>query len=158
MLGLRWLPSPSSGWVDLESGTLHRAGAAERETNKRKPPARIHSKLLPHLRRWHRQDTKHGITYVVHYLGAPIRKLRRAWASVGGSNDGPHICRHTAAIWLMQGRVDISEAAGYLGMTPETLWSNYGHHHPDFQRAASTATGKRRRAEPPVDQSITKKP
>lgn len=38
----------------------------------------------------------------------------------GGGNDGPHICRHTAATWLMQGRVDIYEAAGYLGMTPET--------------------------------------
>ena len=145
MLGLRWLPSPTSGWVDLESGTLHRAGTAERETNKRKPPVRIHAKLLPHLRRWHRHDTKHGITYVVHYLGAPIRKLRRAWASVGGGNDGPHICRHTAATWLMQGRVDIYEAAGYLGMTPETLWSTYGHHHPDFQRSAATSTGKRKR-------------
>ena len=92
-----------------------------------------------------RHDTKHAITYVVHYLGAPIRKLRRAWASVGGGNDGPHICRHTAATWLMQGRVDIYEAAGYLGMTPETLWSTYGHHHPDFQKSAATATGKRQR-------------
>ena len=65
---------------------------------------------------------------------------------LGQLNDGPHICRHTAATWLMQGRVeDIYEAAGYLGTTPETLWSTYGHHHPDYQRAAATAIGKRQR-------------
>jgi len=143
ILGLRWLPSPLSGWIDLTSGTLHRSGTAERETNKRKPPVRIHARLLPHLRRWHRIDSKRKITHVVHYLGEPIGKLRRAWASVGGGDDGPHICRHTAATWLMQGGVDLYEAAGYLGMTPDTLWDTYGHHHPDYQEAASTATSKR---------------
>ncbi len=89
ILAMRWLPSPTAGWVDLQSSTVHRAGSAERQTSKRKPPARIHARLLPHLRRWHRLDTKHGITHVVHYGGQPIRKLRRAWASVGGGSDGP---------------------------------------------------------------------
>jgi len=41
--------------------------------------------------------------------------------------------RHTAATWLMQGRVDMWQAAGYLGMTKETLEKTYGHHHPDHQ-------------------------
>jgi integrase len=145
ILGLRWIPSPLSGWIDLASGTLHRSGSAERETNKRKPPARVHARLLPHLRRWHRLDSKNNITHVVHYLGKGIQKLRRGWASVGGRNDGPHICRHTAATWLMQAGVDLYEAAGYLGMTPDTLWETYGHHHPDYQEAASTATNKRAR-------------
>ena len=153
ILGLRWLPSPTTGWIDLQSGTLHRAGSAERESNKRKPPARIHARLLPHLQRWHRLDMSRPseneprpqITHVVHYFGEPITKLRRAWASVGGGNDGPHICRHTAATWLMQAGIDLYEAAGYLGMTPDTLWETYGHHHPDFQRAAATASNKRRR-------------
>jgi integrase len=145
ILRLRWLASPTDGWVDLESGTLHRAGSAERETNKRKPPARIHARLLPHLRRWQRADGAAGISHVVHYGGEPIQKLRRAWASIGGGKDGPHICRHTAATWLMQAGVDLYEASGYLGMTPETLWSTYGHHHPGYQEAAATAVSKRAR-------------
>ena len=33
---------------------------------------------------------------------------------VGRGKDAPHICRHTAATWL----VDIYEATCYLGMTP----------------------------------------
>jgi len=132
ILSLRWLPSPAAGWIDLESGTIHRAGAAERESNKRKPPARIHARLLPHLRRWQRADSEAGISHVVHYGGQPIGKLRRAWATIADGKDAPHVCRHTAATWLMQARVDLYEASGYLGMTPETLWSTYGHHHPEL--------------------------
>ncbi len=58
ILALRWLPSPSAGWLDLRTGVLHRRGGQARITNKRQPPAKIHARLLPHLRRWHRLDTK----------------------------------------------------------------------------------------------------
>ena len=36
----------------------------------------------------------------------------------------------------MQDGVPHWEAAGYLGMTVETLETVYGHHHPDFQKNA----------------------
>ena len=52
--------------------------------------------------------------------------------------------RHTAATWQMQAGTLLAEAAGYLGMSPETLWNVYGHHHPDFQEEAARASGKRR--------------
>ncbi len=55
----------------------------------------------------------------------------------------PHTLRHTAATWLMQNGVEIWQAAGYLGMSEETLRKVYGHHHPDYMRAA--AEGIRRR-------------
>jgi integrase len=42
----------------------------------------------------------------------------------------PHTLRHTAATWLMQAGVDLWTAAGYLGMTAQTLERVYGHHHP----------------------------
>jgi integrase len=85
---------------------------------------------------------------VVHYRGAPIRKLRCSWATVGaaaGSTkaDAPHIMRHTAATWLMRSGVNVYEAGGYLGMSPETLWDTYVHHHPDHQEHAARATGKK---------------
>ena len=57
-------------------------------------------------------------TYLIHYGGKPVKEVRRAWATVAiaaghatkvkrnGKDywkipDGPHICRHTAATWLM---------------------------------------------------------
>jgi len=148
IFALKWLPSPVHGWIDLDAGVLHRRGSAAGESNKRQPPAKIHAKLLPFLRYWHKRDTRMGIVNVVHYRGAPIRKLRRSWATVGTAagatkTDAPHIMRHTAATWLMRSGVNVHEAAGYLGMSPETLWDTYGHHHPDHQEDAARATGKK---------------
>ena len=45
----------------------------------------------------------------------------------------------------MQAGVDFFEAGGYLGMSPETLWETYGHHHPDYQSAAASAVSRRAR-------------
>lgn len=49
----------------------------------------------------------------------------------------PHTLRHTRATWLLQNGIPIWEAAGHLGMSPETITRTYGHHHPDWQKAAA---------------------
>ncbi|MGE8941526.1 hypothetical protein ACO2I3_06410 [Leptospira interrogans] len=177
---LRWIPSTSGGWFDLKTEVLHRRAQGEVESNKRKPKAKIHRRLLPWLHRWYKADMETGltrrftengrrikrtvkVTHVVHYGGKPIQKLRRSWGSVAieagharqeGFDkhgkpiwiipDGPHVCRHTAATWLMQSGVDKVEAAGYLGMSLKTLEEVYGHHHPDFQSHAASSDGRRR--------------
>ncbi|MEO1207773.1 MAG: hypothetical protein AAFV45_15735 [Pseudomonadota bacterium] len=147
---LRWIPSTTGGWFDLETETLHRRPQGEIESNKRKAPARIHKRLLPHLRRWRDADMAKGITHCIHYYGRPIKKLRNSWRQVAldagqPGDDGSHICRHTAATWQMQSGVPLADAAGYLSMDPKTLWDVYGHHHPDFQGAAASADGRRPR-------------
>lgn len=101
------------------------------------------------------------VPYVIHYAGRQITKLRRSWARVAieaghgvwnaerkewECQDGPHICRHTAATWLMQAGVDKAEIAGYLGMSEKVLDEVYGHHHPDYQRNAAKAVGRRARS------------
>ena len=53
----------------------------------------------------------------------------------------PHTLRHTAATWLMQHGVNVWDAAGFLGMSPETLQKVYGHHHPDYLKSAAEAYG-----------------
>jgi integrase len=150
IFALKWLATPMDGWFDLESAVLHRRGIKARQSRKRQPPARIHAKLLPHLRRWRDADLARGIMSVVHFQGEQISMLRRSWSSVARlagatRKDGPHIMRHTAATWQMQAGTDIYQAAGYLGMSAETLLEVYGHHHPDFQRDAARATGRRTR-------------
>jgi hypothetical protein len=150
ILSLMWLPSPTGGWFDLEHGVLHRRGTNARRSKKRQPPARIHARLMPHLKRWYAMDQGRGINAVIHYQGAPVKKLRNSWRTVALSanaahKDGPHITRHTAATWQMHAGTNLYEAAGYLGMSPETLWETYGHHHPDFQSGAAKAVSKKRR-------------
>jgi len=151
LLGLAWMPQTRGGWIDLDAGVLHRRGEGARRTKKRQPPARIPDRLLPHLRRWHRADMiarREPVTSVIHYGGAAVGKLRRSWATVvraAGIADAPtpHVLRHTAATWMMQGGADMYDAAGYLGMSVQMLEDVYGHHHPDFQ--ASAANGARGR-------------
>lgn len=169
---LSWLPATVGGWFDLEREILYRRAPRNRSAGKKRyPPVRIHRRLLPHLRRWKRLDLENKqkdgskgepITHVIHYYGKPVKRVHRAWNGVAEAAghaklkglyrnktrqievvDGPHICRHTCATWLMQSKVDLNEAAGYLGMTPETLWETYGHHHPDFQDEAAKASGRR---------------
>jgi integrase len=153
---LLWVRSKDCGWIDLEGGILHRRGTDQPITNKQQTPCRIHWKLLPFLRRWRSADMRAGVIHVIHedrnYKGKPIKKLRRSWATAReaaafeGEDHGAHILRHTAATWLMQDGVDPFEAAGYLGMTVDTLMAVYGHHHPNFQKAAASFSGKKRRA------------
>jgi integrase len=142
ILALRWTPSSAHGWFDLDAERLYRRGTQQTESKKRQPVARIHQRLLPHLRRWHRQDRALGIGAVVHYQGQAVRKLRRSWKTLRtaaglGTDVVPHTTRHTCATWLMQSGVPIFEAAGYLGMSVATLQNVYGHHHPDFQSRAA---------------------
>lgn len=160
---LRWLPSTEGGWFDLDAGLLFRKGLATRETKKRQTPAKIHARLLPHLRRWRQSDDARGLTHVVHFNGKPVIKLRRSWDQVrekaGLADDGVvlHTLRHSAATWLMQAGVPIFEAAGYLGMTPETLERVYAHQTPDFQNAAAAANPPRARRRNVIELKVARK-
>lgn len=147
---MRWLPSTQGGWFDLENNKLYRRGQNVKETKKRQPPAPIHKRLLPHLHRWRRLDEESSISYVVHYGGKPVLKLRRSWRTAckaaGLSDDVvPHTGKHTAATWQMQAGVNPWEAAGYLGMSVDTLIRHYGHHCPDYQEQAACAVAPRQR-------------
>ncbi|MGY2051921.1 tyrosine-type recombinase/integrase [Methylobacterium sp. JK268] len=131
-------PVKGSGWVDLERGVFYRRASGERETKKRRPPVRLPDRLLAHLRRWHGL----GQTYAVEWLGQPVgtgveKAFRNAAKDAELKDVTPHTLRHTAATWLMQNGTDLWEAAGYLGMTVETLERVYGHHHPAHQKQAA---------------------
>lgn len=166
-LRLKWLPSPGSGWFDLDNRLLYRRGPGERVTKKRRGKARIPDRLLAHLKRWRAMDLdgcaggkriwangrrpapRAPIVHAVHYYGRPVAKLRRSWQTVRtkaglGKDVVPHTLRHTAATWQMQAGTDVFEAAGFLSMGVETLLDVYGHHHPDFQEQAARANFKRK--------------
>lgn len=140
-------PVAGGGWIDLENGVFYRRAAGERETKKRRPPVRLPPRLLGHLKRWHADklqpdgSTKPGQRYAVEWNGRPVgtgveKAFRRACEDAKLEDVTPHTLRHTAATWLMQRGTDRWEAAGFLGMTAETLERVYGHHHPDHQSDA----------------------
>ncbi|MCC6415192.1 MAG: tyrosine-type recombinase/integrase [Opitutaceae bacterium] len=142
-------------FVDLDRGMYFRLAQGHRETSKRQPPAPLPTRLLAHMRRWVRR----GIAkqYFVEWGGKPVRRVSKGFRhgvelaklSAEGGRVIPHTLRHTSATWLMQAGVDLWAAAGFLGMTVETLERNYGHHHPDYMLDAANAlsTGRRKSAE-----------
>ena len=141
-------PTVGRGWVDLDRGVFYRRATGARETKKRQPPVRLPSRLLAHLRRW--ADLRLANSAIVEWNGEPVKKINKAFRSVRaaaglGSDVVPHTLRHTAATWLAQSGVSVWEAAGFLGMTAETFERVYGHHHPDYQLAASEAVARQKR-------------
>jgi integrase len=135
LLSLRWAQ------VDLEGGRINFNPPGRKQTNKRRPHVPIAPRLLPHLRHARRRATELG--HVINRDGARLGDIKKGFAAAGcrAGLEGvsPHTLRHTTATWLMQQGVAIWEAAGFLGMTQETLEKVYGHHHPDYLRNAARA-------------------
>lgn len=143
---LSWVESLSCPWVDLESGVIYRKGKGEIiSRTKRRPIVKLPRRLLAHMRRWKAADEARGIARVIHHGGQAVASVRTGFAAciedAGMSGVTPHWLRHTAATWLMERMVDPWEAAGYLGMTVQTLEKHYAAHRPDHQSAARKAMG-----------------
>jgi integrase len=129
------IPAIGRSYVDLERGVFYRLAQGQAATNKRQPPMPIPPRLLAHMRRWHAK----GIIarHFVEWNGEAVKSVKTGFkTAVGlaklGPGVSPHTLRHTAATWLMQNGTEEWQAAGYLGMSPETLRKTYGHHHPDY--------------------------
>jgi integrase len=141
ILSLQWQKNASGGYVDTQRGLIYRRGFAERETHKRRPPAKLSGRLLGHLRRWEALDHSEG--YIVSWRGSRIAKERRAWdnvmAACGFDDVTPHTLRHTCATWLLQQGATIWDASALLGTSVTMLEKTYGHHSPDYQGRLSRA-------------------
>lgn len=155
LLGCQWMPNTTGGWIDFDSGVMHRKGEGVAQTKKRQPPVKLGRRIMVHLKRWERIDAEARLDlqrrtgeptpkyrHVVAYAGEPVQKLRRSWETaraLAGMDQSvtPHILRHTRATWMMQAGIDLWEASGALGMSVRTLETVYGHHHPDWQSRAA---------------------
>jgi integrase len=140
------IPAIGRSYVDLENGVFYRLAQGKEETNKRQPPMRLAPRLLAHMRRWHRRGLI--VRHFVEWNGEGVKSVKTGFkTAVGlaklGDGVSPHTLRHTAATWMMQNATDPWQAAGYLGMSLETLLKTYGHHHPDHQKDAVDKIGAR---------------
>jgi integrase len=138
-LNMRWGVNSKGGWFDLDHGVMYRRGEGEIDTNKKRVPAPIPDRLLPHLKRW-RQITVVG---PVEYAGRLIAKERKGWERARelaglGEDVTPHVLKHTCITWLLQNGVPIWEVAGFVGTSEKVIRDTYGHHSPDHLNAART--------------------
>ncbi len=136
VLGLRWTPSPDSGWIDLDAGIIHFLGQQETESSKRKGSIRMPLRLEAHLRRWHDPEASHTIMY----RGEPLDDVGSAWdrasKRAGISDVTPHTLKHTAVTLAFQGGMTIEQATDYFATTAATLERVYRQHSPHHQSQA----------------------
>ena len=138
-LNMRWGVNSKGGWFDLERGVMYRRGEGEADSNKRRVPAPIPDRLLPHLKRWRRMT----IVGPVEYAGRLIAKERKGWHRARelaglGEDVTPHVLKHTCITWLLQNGVPIRQVAGFVGTSEKIIETTYGHHSPDHLNAART--------------------
>jgi integrase len=119
-LSMRWGVNSKGGWFDLEHGVMYRRGQGQADTNKRRVPAPIPDRLLPHLNRWRR------ITVVgpVEYAGRLIAKERKGWdraRELAGIEVTPHTLKHTCITWMLQKGVPTWEVAGFVGTSEKVI-------------------------------------
>lgn len=141
ILALRW------DMVDLENNRINFQPLDRRVTNKRRSRIPIPRRLRTHLRNALKRGVADGP--VVNLNGEVIGDIKKGFAAAcaraGLKGVTPHTLRHTCATWLMQAGVNKWEAAGFLGMSMETLERVYGHHHPDHLSEAANAFSRRPR-------------
>lgn len=149
ILGLRWVPSLTSGWIDVEHGIMHRVGARSRQTKKQQPSITLPHRLLVHARRWHRLDMAQNVGVVVHYKGRTVHDVRTSWENAReaaglGADVVPHTLRHTCVTWMLRAGVSAWDVAGFVGLTVEMIDRVYGHHGPPQVRGERIAMQAKR--------------
>ena len=136
ILSLRW------SQIDLGAARIDfNAPGGRGRSNKRRARIPIPGKLIAPLHRASLRGTEIG--FVIHENGKRLGDLKRGFKSAcrraGLTGVTPHTLRHTCATWLMQRGVPKWDAAGFLGMSVETLEAVYGHHSPDYLKSAAEA-------------------
>jgi integrase len=141
-------PAVGRGYVDLDEGVFYRRPPGTAETKKRQPPVRLPARLLAHLRRWKRRGI--SLKAVVEFNGEPVKSVRKAFARAVADAKlegrvGPHVLRHTAITWALQGGAPIWDVAGFFGVSPKVIEDVYGHHCPSRHQAVVDALEGRKR-------------
>jgi integrase len=140
------MPAIGRSYVDLDRGIFYRLATGRRATNKKQPPVPLPPRLLNHMRRWKARGkiAKH----FVEFNGEAVKSVKTGFARAARLAElegrvSPHTLRHTSATWTMQSGADLWQAAGWLGMSIETLQRVYGHHHPDFMSDVLARVGSK---------------
>lgn len=142
-------PSISTGWCDLDRGILHRRGAEERVTKKRRTPTRIPRQLLSHLKRWR---DRLGQTWAVEdYRGGRVAEMNQGFDALVVDagltwRPTPHTLKHTAITWAIEAGVSVEDASGFFGTSAQTITNVYWHLSPKFLETAVSAIENRGRA------------
>ena len=125
--------------VDLVRGLvyLNPTGRVQK-ANKQRATVPLNDRAMSLLR-----EALAGATsdYVIEHGGGPIRDIKKgilAASQRSGIHATPHMFRHSAAVWMAEGRTPMDEIARFLGHTDTRITSRvYARFSPDYLRKAA---------------------
>lgn len=81
--------------------------------------------------------------YVIEFGGKPIKSVHKAFAQCAaraGVTASPHLLRHTAAVWMAEAGVPMSEISQYLGHGSTAITERvYARYSPTYLQKAASA-------------------
>ncbi|MER8764703.1 MULTISPECIES: hypothetical protein [unclassified Mesorhizobium] len=111
ILQLNWDGEAAEAWPDLGRGVFYCKDQHAKKSKKWRPPTRLPSRLIAHMRRWKRIDCDCGP--VVHdSLGEPTKRIEKAFRTCRveaglGDDVTPNVLRYTRAMWPVLCDVDM---------------------------------------------------
>ncbi|NBW15012.1 MAG: site-specific integrase [Caulobacteraceae bacterium] len=135
LLSLRWEQ------VDFEGGRIHLGGAGRQ---KRRAVVPMHPDLALCLAIW-KDATSSG--YVIEFGGKPVKSIKRSFRAAcdrAGLDKSvtPHTLRHTAASWMAEAGIPMSEIAAVLGhRDSRTTERIYARMSPEYLQKAVRSLG-----------------
>lgn len=131
ILDLKWTQ------LDFDKKRMNLLGSNKR-TSKRKPVIAMSERLYQVLK-MHREKNPDDV-YILGHSGDIRKSFARAAKRAGLPEEiTPHTLRHTFATLSLQRGVPPFQVAQVMGDTVQTVMSVYGHHCPDYTRAAVDA-------------------
>lgn len=125
--------------VDFKRRLIHLIDPENRAQRKGRATVPINDTLFAAL-----QDARHGALsdYVVEWGGERVKSIKRsvstAASKAGLEEVSPHVFRHTAAVWMAEAGIPMSEIAQYLGHSnPIITYRVYARYSPTHLRNAA---------------------
>jgi len=127
--------------VDLTNKQIHLHNPEDKSRRKGRAVIPINNSLNEALSEaFHVAQTP----YVIEWHGRPIKHL---WDGVNAAaqranikNVSPHVFRHTAAVWMAEAGISMSEISQYLGHSNTSITERvYARYSPDYLRKAAAA-------------------
>jgi integrase len=101
--------------------------------------------MTPKIREALQEAHRAALTpYVVEYNGGKVKSIKKAFAAAARRADlegvTPHVIRHTAAVWMAEAGVPMSEIAQYMGHSDSrTTERVYARYSPEYLSRAAEA-------------------
>lgn len=126
------------GQVDFQRALIQLNPEGRSQNSKQRATVPLNDLIMPVLR----EAKDAALTdYIIEHHGKPLKDIKKGFAAASkrsGITAHPHMLRHSAAVWMAEDRVPMSEIAAFLGHRDINVTTRiYARYHPDYLRQAA---------------------